>query len=300
MIESYNATADSDCSKAKELMSGAVDGELSATEYSYFDRHIRSCKTCRNEFELEKLTQAYFKDRVRLLDPPVDLLDSIKSRLSEEDQAHMTESQHSRLSLHRYLWPAIGIAAIFVFTIVTIFTTKSEKEEPALSQQLSVTKFPPTKDALAFSEYNFLNLLKGEFNPQIKSQDAADIINFIKQKAGYSIPLPTIRNADWVGGSVTALEKEKAVDVVYKAGSAFIYIYAFPTTLAHSNAVSLSLECIKALDENDWFWSKGSKENLQVVWKSENHVCVLTSNLDKKELTNYLKTIKGFGDSGWH
>jgi hypothetical protein len=300
MIESYKAKADSDCSKAKELISGAVDGELSAREYSYFDRHVKSCKTCRNEFELEKLTQLYFKDRVRLLDPPDGLIDSIRSRLSEEDQTRVSESRIPQPSFRRYLWPAVGIAAVLVFAVTILFTINSRKETSIPPQQLSVTTTPQTKDALSFSEFNFLNLLNGEFNPQIKSHEAADVINFIKQKAGYSIPLPTVRNVDWIGGSVTALESEKAVDVIYKAGSAFIYIYAFPTTLAHSNVVSLSLECIKALDENEWFWSKGSKGNLQVVWKSEDHVCVLTSNLDKKELTTYLKTIKGFNDSSWH
>ncbi|MFZ1081734.1 MAG: anti-sigma factor [Candidatus Kryptoniota bacterium] len=288
-----------DCKKANALMSGAVDRELSAEEFSYFDQHIEGCETCRNEFELEKLTQTYLKDRVALLDPPDDLLDSIRARLSEVDSVPVDNGQLTRLSSHRYLWPALGIAAVLVFMIISVFTKKSDKMSTEFSQQLPATTTPQTQDALEFSEYDFQTLLKGGFNPQVKTHDADDIIKFLKERAGYSIPLPIIRNADWIGGSVATLATEKVVNVVYKMGGAYIYIYAFPTLLAHSKVVSLSHECIKALDKDEWFWNQSSTGNLQVAWKHENHVCVATSNLDKGELIAYLKTIKGIEDNSW-
>ncbi len=290
---------DADCKKAKELISGAVDSELSAEELHYFNQHIESCETCRNELELERLTQTYFKDRLGLLKPPDDLLDLIKARLSEEDAITVRRFRYHGFEFRRYLWPAFGVALVLVFMTLTIFTRKSDKARSEFSQQTPATTSSQTQDALEFSEYDFQNLLKGTFTLQVKTQDAKDVVKFLKEKAGYSIPLPIIQSADWIGGSVTTLHAEKVVDVAYKMGTSYICIYAFPTSLAHSNAVTLSHECTKALDENEWFWNRGSNGNLQVAWKHENHVCVVTTNLDKVELIVYLKTIKGISDKGW-
>jgi len=289
---------DSHCKRAKDLMSGAVDAELSAEEFAYFDQHIESCETCRNEFELEKLTQAYFKGKVGMLDPPEDLLESIRFRLSYEDATRMRQEPFPQLSYRRYFWPALGIAIVLIF-IITVFVTKSHRTISEFPEKSLVTTDSQTQDALEASEYDFQNLLKGNFHPQFETQTSEAVIGFIKQKAGYSIPLPVVHNADWIGGSVTTLEKEKVVNVAYKMGKFYIYIYAFPTTLAHSKAVSLSLECIGTLDKNEWFWSHSSEGNLQVAWKFKNHVCVATSNLGKNDLVAYLKTSNGIDDKGW-
>jgi len=289
-----------DCQKAKELMSGAVDNELSEEEYSFFDRHIESCKTCRNEFELEKLTQTYFKEKVGLLDPPDDLLESIRERLSEEDAIHVNRRQIPILRFHRYLWPALGIAIISIFVIVSAFLRKSDKPTSEFSEEFPFATMQHTTDALILSDYGFQNVLRGEFHSQITTHNADNIIEFIKRKAGYSIPLPVIHDADWIGGNVTMLQKEKVVNVVYKMGKSYIYVYAFPTSLAHANQVSLSRKCIKTLDRNEWFWNHGTKGELQVAWGYKNCVCVVTSNLDQSNLMTYLKTSKDIGDNGWH
>jgi Putative zinc-finger len=289
----------SDCNRAKELMSGAVDDELSAEEYSYFDQHVEFCEICRDEFELEKSTQIYFRSRVGLLEPPSDLLDSIRARLSEEDNSNIIREQLPRISFRRYLWPAVGIAAVLVIAIIAVFTRMPEKGEFEVSQQHPLTTTPQTRDALESAESDFQNLLGGRFNAQVKTHGADEITRFIKENAGYSIPLPTIHNADWIAGSVGALETEKVINVVYKIGASYIYIYAFPTLLAHSKAISLSLECIKALDENKWFWNQSPKGNVQVAWKYQSRVCVATSNLDKRELMAYLKTTKEITDKSW-
>lgn len=290
---------DSNCKKAKELISGAIDSELSAEESSYFDQHIESCEICRNEFELEKLTQIYFKDRVGLLDPPDDLLGLIRARLSEEDSMPVSGEQSIRVTFHKYLWQALGIAAVLVLVIVSLFTGRPGKVTSDLSQQPPATTILQTQDVLKSSEQDFQNILKGEFNPQVKADNAGRVLEFIKQNAGYSIPLPVIHGTDWIGGGVATMETEKVVSVVYKIGTSYLYIFAFPTLLAHSKAVSLSHECIKALDENQWFWKKSPKGNLQVAWKYQNHVCIATSNLGKGELIAYLKTIKEISDEGW-
>ncbi len=184
-----------DCKKANALMSGAVDRELSAEEFSYFDQHIEGCETCRNEFELEKLTQTYLKDRVALLDPPDDLLDSIRARLSEVDSVPVDNGQLTRLSSHRYLWPALGIAAVLVFMIISVFTKKSDKMSTEFSQQLPATTTPQTQDALEFSEYDFQTLLKDRiscppFNPPPHPRSLSPTVSVAASK---SRSCPTVR-----------------------------------------------------------------------------------------------------------
>jgi len=295
-------TMDSDCGRAKELMSGAVDCELSTDESSYFDRHIQRCELCRNEFELERLTRIYFRERVGLLEPPDDLLDSIRERLSEEDRLSATrinEKHAPRIRFRRYLWPELAIAAVLIVAIVTVFNSLHYKTAFEFSHRSPAVSNSQTNDALDFSENDFQNVVNGKFNPDFKSHETSDIIKFLKANAGYSIPLPVIRSAEWIGGSVGTLEAKKVVDVVYKVGSSYLFIHAFPTSLAHSGAVSLSRECTKALDQNKWFWKQTSSGHTQVTWKDRNHVCVATSNLDKSELVASLKSIEGIEKGDW-
>ena len=296
--------ANPDCKKAEELMSGAIDNELSPEEFSYFNHHIESCETCKNKFELERLTQSFFKDKVKLMDSPADLRQKVRSRLSEVDRIQLINIRRHQLIFRRYLWPVVGIAAVFILAIVTLFTKKANNGTVELSHQSPVSteitapQFSQTKDALESSQLDFQNLLNGKFIPQIKSNDVDNVDRFITENAGYSIPLPIIHDVEWIGGSVASLETQKVVRVAYKMGLSYLYIYAFPTLLAHSNAVTLSLKCIKALDGNNWYWDERQNGNLQVVWKYKNRVCVATSNLSRKDLTTYLKTLKGVTE-GW-
>lgn len=284
---------DANCKIAKELMSGAVDGDLSAEESSYFGNHIERCEICRNEFELERLTKLYFKSKVTRLDPPKDLLEKIRSRLNYEDTLRMPRERIHRSAPRAFLWPAVGIAVVVVLTVIAIFTKK-----PGSVVSESPEKIPPasevqTRDAFALSANDFRNLLIGEFRPQIKTQVVGDVIGFIKQNAGYSIPLPATPNPDWIGGSVTTFEKKKIVKVAYKLGTHYIYLYAFPTPLAHSKAISLPRECIGTLDKREWYWKHNLSGALQVAWMYKDVVCVVTSNLDKRDLATYLKAPRG-------
>jgi predicted anti-sigma-YlaC factor YlaD len=284
---------DANCRTTKELISGAVDGNLSAEELSYFGRHVESCESCRTEFELERLTKNYFKGKVRLLEPPEDLLEKIRSRLDYEDSLQMRREHLPRSGARTFLWPAVGIAAVVVLTMITIFTRKSARVVTESSRGIPAASEVQTRDAFALAVSGFENLLAGEFQPQIKTQAVDEIIGFVKHNAGYSIPLPVTASADWVGGSVTTFGKEKIVKVAYKMGTHYIYIYAFPTQLAHSNAISLPRECIGTLDKSEWYWRNISKGGLQVAWMYKGVVCIATSNLERKELSTYLKEPRG-------
>ncbi len=283
-------------------MTGAIDNVLSGEEFLYFDQHVEDCESCRDEFELERLTKTYFRDRVKLIDPPTDLLDSIKARLAEEDRTRPRELRSPGLSFRRYLWPALGTAAAMAVMILVLIVMKSGRSALQAPQQVSTTpvqQFPQTGDALELSENDLQMLLSGQFSPQIKTRDVNSVDEFVKREAGFSIPLPEIRDADWIGGSVAALKDGKVAHIAYKVGGSYLVIYAFPSLLAHSQTISLSLGCIRALDENRWFWNQSSTGNLQAVWKYKNRVCVASSNIDKHDLIAYLKTIKGVGDEGW-
>ena len=78
--------------------------------------------------------------------------------------------------------------------------------------------------------------------------------------------------------------------MVYKIGEGYIYIYSFPKDAMASNDVSLPSSCADAIQKNQWYWGMDQNGDTQAVWRTDDHVCVATANLEKKDLVNYLQT----------
>ncbi|MCL5738405.1 MAG: zf-HC2 domain-containing protein, partial [Bacteroidetes bacterium] len=73
-----------DCRESRELMSGAVDNQLLKNESQGFYEHIEICGSCKDEFDLERLTKAYIRRKITLVDVPYDLEQAIMAQLFAE------------------------------------------------------------------------------------------------------------------------------------------------------------------------------------------------------------------------
>jgi len=52
------------CDKARELMSAAVDSELTSRENQAFTLHLQECSDCREEFEEAKKTSRSYRKKL--------------------------------------------------------------------------------------------------------------------------------------------------------------------------------------------------------------------------------------------
>jgi len=65
------------CDKARELMSAAVDSELTSRENQAFTLHLQECSDCREEFEEAKKTKQIIQGKIVRFKAPQSLINSI-------------------------------------------------------------------------------------------------------------------------------------------------------------------------------------------------------------------------------
>ncbi len=271
-------------------MSGAVDNELNRQESKGFQEHIEICGSCRDEYELERLTKAYLRRKITLVDVPYDLQSAILAQLSAEDTIGFEPGFFSRIFSNSIFQPVMAVGVVLIIAVALFFANRSNLILP-LSQDETIESIQATgPDVLTMAMNNFQDVLSGKFKPQITATKVADVSSFLDHNAGYTEELPAIPDADWIGGSVANADGWKVTHVVYKIGEGYIYIFSFPREAVSSNHVKLPSDCSHAIKDNQWYWGMDQNGDTQAVWSEANRICVVTANLEKKDLISYLKT----------
>ncbi len=271
-------------------MSGAVDNELEENESKNFYEHIEICGSCRDEYELEKLTKAYIKRKITFVDVPYDLEGAILAQISSEGAIRRKPGFLSMLFASAILQPIMAVGAMIVVAVLLFFANRANIIMPISSGDSAEAVQVSEQNVLLVAMNNFQDVLNGKFRPQITAITTADVSAYLDQNAGYTIPLPAVPSADWVGGSVTSTDGSKITHVIYKIGEGYIYIYSFPKKAMTSNGISLPSSCTHAIQKDKWYWGMDQNGDTQAVWRTDDHVCVVTANLEKKDLIGYLKT----------
>lgn len=279
-----------DCRESRELMTGAVDNELSQNEAKGFFEHIEICASCREEYEIEKLTKAYIRRKITFVDVPYDLEGAILAQISAEAADEPKPGFFTQLLSNRMFQPVMAVGAMLVIAVALFFANRSNLIVPISPNESVESIQAPGPDVLTMAMNNFQNVLNGKFSPQITATRITDISTFLNQNAGYAVSLPAVPNADWIGGSVTKADGSKLTHVIYKIGEGYIYIFSFPRRAVALKHVSLPPCCAAAIEKKEWYWGLDRNGDTQAVWSHDDHVSVVTANLQKKDLINYLRT----------
>ena len=280
-----------DCRESRELMSGAVDKQLEKGEAESFYEHIEICGSCRDEFELERLTKAYIKRKITFVDVPYDLERAIMVQLAAEGS--VSTGVVAGTASKGLFQPLLALGIVLVLAVLLFFANRPGLIMPEAPGSRLAAAATTNGDALAIAENNFQNVLSGKFKPQITAITSDEVASFIRQNAGYSMSLPDVRSADWVGGSVSSDDGNKMAHIVYKMGENYIYLCCFPKGVVSSKKVTLPAQCVDAIGKNGWFWTQDEDGDVQAVWNARDNVCIATANLEKKDLVAYLQPPEG-------
>jgi hypothetical protein len=110
-----------DCRESRELMTGAVDNQLLRGESRLFHDHIELCVSCRDEYELEKLTKTYLKRKITFVDVPDDVEQAITARFSPDGNRKKKEGFISSLFGSNLFQPVLAIGTAAVIGGVSVF-----------------------------------------------------------------------------------------------------------------------------------------------------------------------------------
>lgn len=279
-----------DCRESIELMSGAVDNELSDDQAAEFFEHIGICGGCRDEYELERLTKSYIKRKIAMVEVPHDLQQSISRQFEVLGRDNYSNGLFSSLVNNSFFQPLLAFGLVALISVALFVLNKSntlvQKRDSSPFTHPQLTNY----DAISAAEKNFQDVLSGTLRPEVTSRGVADVVTFVRKKAGYSVNLPSIPNVDWVGASVTGDNNLPMAHVIYKMGDTYIYIFAFPKKYLDAKVVELPKVCIKSISDRNWYWTHDSNGDLQAVWAHDGNICVATANIEKKELASLLST----------
>ncbi|MCL5266798.1 MAG: zf-HC2 domain-containing protein [Bacteroidetes bacterium] len=279
-----------DCRESHELMSGAVDNELSKEEASEFYEHIEICGSCKDEFELERMTKSYIRRKITFVDVPLDVEAAIVEQITSYGAAELRPGFFPRLFSSNLLQPALAVVLVVVLAVILVFVNRDNVIMPAqMVAPIETAQSSKMQDALTLAENDFQDVLSGKFKPQITAVGTSDVEEFLERNAGYKIAVPEVRSAEWIGGSVSTFNGIKIAHLLYKMGEAYIYIYSFPKDFAKSRQIILPHACKDVMKSKKWFWGMDSNGDTQAVWCSNDHVYIATANLGKRDLGTFLQ-----------
>lgn len=122
-----------------DMIDDYVSGECSAEEKKSFEEHICECKKCREEYELAMSIKTALSSMPKI-EPPVDFLDKLNSRLDEELQRDKERKRHfSYIPMRRYSAVAACFVLVAVLGVDMVRLTDSRTDYTAVP---SVTQTP--------------------------------------------------------------------------------------------------------------------------------------------------------------
>ncbi|MGC8653916.1 MAG: zf-HC2 domain-containing protein [Candidatus Kryptoniota bacterium] len=279
-----------DCRESRELMTGAVDNELSKEQSAEFFEHIEICSECRDEYELEKLTKAYIKRKITWVEVPYELQQAILIQINSSGNAGHTFNLWSSLLSNSFFQPLLAFGVVVLIAITLFVLNRSNTLIESGGHPSSVSLKAENMDALSAAENNFQSVLSGTMKPKITSKAISDVLAYLKEKVGYSVYIPSIPNVDWVGATITDGDNRPIVHVIYKMGDTYVYILAFPKEYLDARVLRLPLGCIKSISGENWYWTYDSNGDLQAVWAHNSNICVATANMERNELLSLLSS----------
>jgi hypothetical protein len=137
-----------DCKKYKDMFVDALYGELSFEDKPFFEKHLKECALCRQEYEEMSVTMDTMSQRIRP-EPGAEFFDGywdrLAKRMDKERVVHTTkdkwwESLLSRKAGHTPRWAYQAVASILlvivgIFLGRMFFTPSQGTDQPATMAQ---------------------------------------------------------------------------------------------------------------------------------------------------------------------
>jgi anti-sigma factor (TIGR02949 family) len=271
------------CREALEYASAAVDGELDAGKRKEFDDHIAGCSSCRSEFEVETMTKRIVGGKLHFARAPEHLRDGILQHVYAEIPSPALGRLHvgaffENLLARPFVKPTLALAVLVVVILYGITVLMRREPEP-----LPVANHQADMVDQAVEHYS--NYMRGGVKLQLVSSNHDEVKGFFKDKVNFEVYVPEVENASLVGGTLCEHEGVKFLNLVYTRGDKVIYFYMGCSKQMKANGkVGLSAKAETDLRETGWYFDTTRVNCNVAVWKVEDNVCSVVSDMRKDEL----------------
>lgn len=264
-------------------MSAAIDGELGEAARSQFLLHIKECRPCRHEYELERMTKNIVRQSVAHAKVPASVAESIKLHIGKQQKTFPSIDEFIG-SLRRH--PSrIGMLALggVGAVLLLMFIVSPSKSHHAHTQ-------PRDANIIHQTYNNFDGVLEGNIIPQIATDDPASVTAFFKTKCRCGFNVPRLKDCKLVGGLHSGHNEEHTVQLIYERDKDLIYIYeAKLQDVADGFHLQLSPNILAELQQTGWYFESYQPDCSLAIWLVDSTICCAVADLNKDLLLASLK-----------
>jgi hypothetical protein len=273
-----------DCDGVQQHAGSAIDGILAKDLEYDFQAHLERCPPCRRDVALEKLSKHLVQHYVAWIPTPRSTQTLVLTSLHQEHKAGSADSLWmGGASLLRVLVPVLAggaVAAAFFFMV----------RAPS-DRALRMTAHSADNDIIHQS-LNTLSLLQaGELVPSMVSSVPESVSGFFRRSVlQFGVQIPTLRGAEWCGGSALENKGVPQAHLLYKLGQEWVYVCEMSGDALNGSRLTLPPAARIALERSGWYSDPMHPKCNVVVWKKNEVVCVAVSTIRKEQLLALLDT----------
>jgi hypothetical protein len=299
-----------------ELISSYIDKELKQPEsVKYVEQQIASDSNLSKKYQSELLTRNLFRDRLKMAEVPqktfmtvtnsIDgLIKDAKLKYAENNVQHPIESSTSFLdylskvivmpvriggaSVPRY---AFGIVAIVLFVGIGFLLTKTNNNFHGNNPY--ITSGADNSVMVQAVKY-FHKVLTGEMTPQVKSNNAVEVKNYLNDKLNFQVYIPEIKNYTLVGALYGDCHQEKVAHLIYSSGDDIIYIYQVPSKCLKNKHLQLPEPVNNQMISDKYFMCDEVDANncTMTLWYEQDLICASVSTIPKQKMSTTFASFK--------
>jgi hypothetical protein len=284
--------------KIYEEITAYIDGEIKdADERKRIEKLISENENLRNRYALELDTKNLLKSRLKNIDTPLYVAQSIHNSINEEFErslsrakitngAHVnSHSQKPVLQQRRYFYYFASAFVVLLAVFVVMNFVNFNKTATA------------NEDMVEKSAELYEKIAAGDFQIQYKTSDAKSLENFFKERCDFQVFVPDLQDAQLLGGVYNEVNGLKAVHFVHKKGDHLIYTLQLrkKDLMDNDDGGLLLTEEFKnnIFAGKNWVRCKRKESDNVLVWyKDDDVVCSSVSKLQSDEIYSTLNNLK--------
>lgn len=265
-----------DCRLFQELISAAVDHQLTDGEMAAFTEHERLCFPCRYEYEAEAATKFVVKLRARHQQTPDHVAQRVVGQVGRQG-LYGGPRWLSDFFRRPLVKPALGFALAFVAVLLFL-------NNPPSDSSISQASLVPN-DVILQSLLNHRAVLDGKIKPQVISSEPAQLESLFSQITDYSVHMPRMKNCRLVGGVQNEYDGTQLAHLVYERDTDIVYVYqTCLATVMKGDKLRIPYQAREALDQTGWFTESEPDGRTVILWKRGRTLCVAVSRMSKDDL----------------
>jgi hypothetical protein len=291
-------------SNIDEFLTSYIDGENHDTALdNEVKRFIEADETVSKKYMAEVLTKRLFSSRLKTVEVPDHLVNKINNSLdsvfisSEEKYASSVNTREvfsgtfweylknlisTPVKVRNFSVPRYAFALVLLFVLVgagLLMNAGKIELNPYIAAGSE-------KSVMVQAVNNFHKLLAGDMKPEMESNDAMKVREFVKHKANMDAFVPAINGYVLVGAKCSEYNGQMLAHLVYSSGNEVIYIYEACVSSLHSKSLELPDPVHSDIVKNKYYMCDKVDDNqcTMIIWYSDNVICASVSTMPKHKM----------------